>query len=179
MKRDRRASSEGARRRFGARILRMLRRSSQCIPFVGAAAIVLAVVIAVVEPDPTPLDRLGDRILRTVFFVLSCFIGSYAPLAGQPEAPSSWSVLALVLALLTTMGGVALAVLTIVTRRLSVTYANSRSHVVVFGEGADAAAFAARLRDRGDVVVTVGPSDASIGRASVPGVRGVVDNVIR
>lgn len=161
------------RRGIGERINRAFGVVSRALPIFGLVAIVLAVSAVVVEGSPIPPSELGPRLLGGSLFVLSCFVGSYMPVEGQPDVPSVLSMGAMTLALLTSLGGVALAVLSLFAREIWLALASARSsRVVVIGDGADAAALVARLRSEGRTVVSVGASaDAMIRiveRADVP-----------
>lgn len=158
-------SALGRRRRLqpGQRVARVLTVAPRFLPWVGLVAITVALIAVITEGSPVTFGGLGERVLRCILFVLSCFVGAYAPVPGQPDQPSLFAVWALVLALTTSIGGLALTVLSVFARQLGVAIAVRRpDRVVVVGENARARAFAQRLRDEGRTVVTVGDDDTAM-----------------
>ncbi|MGB4136724.1 MAG: hypothetical protein WA971_09180 [Microbacterium sp.] len=123
----------------------------------------LAVLTLFVEGADTTWRQVPERMLRGLLFVLSCFLGSYAPVPGQPEHPSLLSVVVLVLALITSIGGVLLTVLSVFASQIGLTIALVRPHrVVVVGDTPHVEAFAEQLRERRLAVITAGTGDRSM-----------------
>ncbi|GEM_PF-3933536 len=114
----------------------------------------------IVEGSSVTWRQVPERLLRGLLFVLSSFLGSYAPVPGQPDRPSLLSVLVLVLALITSIGGVLLTVVSVFASQIGLTIALvRRRRVVVIGDTPQVAVFASHMRRRGSTVVTVGKDE--------------------
>ncbi|MFS0852622.1 hypothetical protein [Microbacterium sp. 179-I 3D4 NHS] len=149
------------------RLARLFSTASRALPIVGAVAVALAVVTVVSESDAPRGTPVVQQVLRGVLFVLSCFVGSYVPAPGQPDEPSLLGTLVLVLALATSLGGVALAVVSVFARELALGASLlRRSRVVVVGESDAAKTLALRLRRVHRNVITVGYDEGAMIRVA-------------
>ena len=160
-------------RRVGERVVLWLGASSRFVPVIGVLTIVLATITVIVEGATVPLSLAGNQAIRGALYVLASFVGSYMPVPGQPNSPSLLGATVLLLALVTTLSGVTLAVLRVFAREIDATIAVLRSQcIVVIGDTAYARTFAARLRSGARPLVTVGADDHAmiriIERADIP-----------
>lgn len=167
MTRGARGEARAGRVTASDRLTRLFTGASRALPLVGAAAIVLAVVVIAVESDPPRGTPLLQQVLRGILFILSSFVGSYVPVPGQGDDPSLLATLTLVLALTTSLGGVALAVVSVFARELALGASLlRRSRVVVVGESDEARTLALRLRRVHRNVITVGYGEGSMIRVA-------------
>lgn len=142
--------------RFGLGTYALL---TKALPLLGLTAVATGLIVVWSETTkPQSLEMMIDSALRTVLFLLGLFIGSYLPLEGQPDVPSTASVIAIVCALLTSLGSVALAVLKVMARQVLISLSLLRGRrMLVLGDSPQIATLVAGLRKHGFTPITAGP----------------------